>query len=108
MELHGYSNRPMPGVGSYREYSGFPGCSDRGDSSALSGVMATITSIALIVHIGTKLSKLLKHLKRRRDMLLSPNISAFVLFLCFSSPRFYKAITSSTIVSIHMSALVIV
>ena len=36
----------------HREYSGFPGCSGRGDSGALSGVMATITSIVLIIHIG--------------------------------------------------------
>ena len=42
----------MPWI--HREYSGFPGCSGRGDSSALSGVMATLTSILLIVHTGKK------------------------------------------------------
>jgi hypothetical protein len=41
---------------SFREYSGFPGCSDRGDTGAMSGVFATMTAIVLVVHIGLLLN----------------------------------------------------
>ena len=35
----------------YRVYSGFPSCADRSEHSALSGVMASVTSIVLVAHI---------------------------------------------------------
>ena len=42
----------MEDTATYRVYSGFPGCENRGESSALSAILALMTSTVIIVHIG--------------------------------------------------------